>query len=340
MANIQNATAPLPLLGSLRFDGTLGALFIGEVLISVLFGTATVQAYFFFHCNERDSLLLKAGVFLIWFADAFHLFVISYGIYGYTVTNFMNPLALTQCPWSLASTMFVGELAMVPISLYDCRLGSTSARSDQAILHRIYSHRIYKLSGKKWLLALIIPPQLASGVASIAIGIIILNTPSYVVLQAHYSWLWHTMYGLQTFTDCAIAASLSTLLVRQRSAFRRTNSLIATLVLYAVGTCTLTSSVSLASIIAYVIAPRSFVFLLFGMLLPKLMANSLLAPLNARASLRARHTGGAVSVRLSRLARVAVQGVGEVKQDARMESDEEHRRDAGEYERGSEVGEP
>ncbi|GJE99999.1 hypothetical protein PsYK624_162770 [Phanerochaete sordida] len=282
---MENATSPaLPLLppGSLHLDNTLGALFVGEVLISFLFGAATVQTYLYFHRNARDSLWARGTILFIWLADGLHLAFMSHGLYTYAITDFMDPLALTQCIWSLASTLFAGELTMMPVTL-------------------LFSHRIYKLSGKKWPLVFIVPSQVVSCAASIAIGIIIIKMPSYAELQAKYSWLWFVMYGLQTFTDCAIAASLCTLLFRSRSSFARTNSLISTLILFAVSTCTLTSSVSLASIIAYAAAPHNFVFLLFGMLLPKLMANSLLALLNSRGALRTRHAPGVVSVHFSQL---------------------------------------
>ncbi|EKM48087.1 uncharacterized protein PHACADRAFT_203268 [Phanerochaete carnosa HHB-10118-sp] len=84
---------------SLHLDNTLGVILISEILAAILFGITSVQVYVYFHRNPRDSDLMRRTIFFLWVVDGLHLAFTSHSVYYYSVTNFMNPLALTQCPW-------------------------------------------------------------------------------------------------------------------------------------------------------------------------------------------------------------------------------------------------
>ncbi|EKM53085.1 uncharacterized protein PHACADRAFT_210804 [Phanerochaete carnosa HHB-10118-sp] len=276
---------PSPPLPSLDLNNTLGVLLITEILISVLFGIACVQVYMYFHSSIRDSSRMKGIVLFLWILDGLHLAFTSHGIYQYAVMNFTNPLALTQCPWSFSADMVFAELS-------------------DFILTSVFAYRIYKISGHMWPLIFIVPPQIVSLTAGLAIAVLVRKVPDYGELDKRYAWIWDTMFCLQAVADCAIAASLSTILVRRRTGFKRTNSLIRVLILYTIGTCTLTSSVSVASVITCISAPHNFIYFSIGTLLPKLTMNSLLALLNSRDALREMHAGQVVSVHFSKFASI------------------------------------
>ncbi|EKM53078.1 uncharacterized protein PHACADRAFT_210799 [Phanerochaete carnosa HHB-10118-sp] len=273
-----------PLLQSvpLHLDSTLGALIIAEILVAVLYGIASVQVYVYLHHSPRDSSFMKGTIFFLWILGSLHLVFTTHGVYHYAVTSFMNPLALTQCP-SVHADMFSGDPIEVTVTL-------------------IFAYKIYRLGGSIWPLVLIIPPQLLSWVASIAVAVLELKFPSYHELEQRFAWVWYTVFGLQAFSDCAIAATLCTILIRRRTGFKRTDSIIRTLILYSISTCALTSSVSIASVISYTAMPHNFIFIGLGVLLPMLMSNSLLALLNSRDTLRDMHAGQVASVHFSRLA--------------------------------------
>ncbi|EKM53076.1 uncharacterized protein PHACADRAFT_210798 [Phanerochaete carnosa HHB-10118-sp] len=272
---------PVPL----HLDSTLGALVIAEILVAVLYGIASVQVYVYLSHSPRDSSFMKGTIFFLWILDSLHLTFTTHGVYHYAVTSFMNPLALTQCPWSFAADMFAGDPIEVIVTL-------------------IFAHKIYKLSGSIWPLIFIVPPQLLSWVASIAVAVLELKFPSYHELEQRFAWIWYTVFSLQAFSDCAIAAILCTILIRRRTGFKRTDSLIRTLVLYSINTCALTSSVSVASVVTYAAMPHNFIFIGLGVILPMLMSNSLLALLNSRDMLRDMHAGQVASVHFSRLANI------------------------------------
>ncbi|GJE93958.1 hypothetical protein PsYK624_101240 [Phanerochaete sordida] len=287
-----------------RFDvnGTLGWLLIAEIVISVLFGVATMQTYIYFYRGSRDGPFLRRTIFFLWVLDGVHLGFYSHAVYGYAVTNFMNPLALLNIPWSFAATMFITEMI-------------------QAIVTLIFSYRIYKLSERAWPLAFILPPQFLSCVGSIVTGVLECLIPSYQEFEQKYAWVWYSTSGLYTFVDCAIAVSLCVTLAKHRTSFRRTLSVVRTIILFSVCTCALTSSFALAAVITLVALPKSFLYVAFAIIHPNVMINSLLAMLNSRDMLREMYAGQVVSVHFSELtggasadgARVAhAQGVGQV----------------------------
>ncbi|EKM53117.1 uncharacterized protein PHACADRAFT_259290 [Phanerochaete carnosa HHB-10118-sp] len=285
---------------SLQLGNTLGAITIcarapflvrywrvlthwtAEILAAVLYGIASVQVYIYFHRSPHDTLFLKRTILFLWILDTVYLALISHTIYYYAVTNFMNPLALEFCPWSLAADLPVGELIEVTVT-------------------SVFAYKIYKLSGNIRPLMFIAPPQLLSFFSACALSAILFKFPNYQEFNQRFDWIWYTVFGLQAFTDCAIAVALCVLLIRQRTGFRRTNSLIRLLVIYSINTCALTSSVSFATVITQAAAPKDFITLACAMVLPLLMTNSLLALLNSRDMLRDMHAGQVLSVHLSNL---------------------------------------
>ncbi|EKM53098.1 uncharacterized protein PHACADRAFT_210814 [Phanerochaete carnosa HHB-10118-sp] len=263
-------------LGSL--DGTLGGIVIAEILVAVLYGIASIQVYVYFHYNLNDSPLVKRTIFSLWILSSLYLVLASHAVYYYVVTNSMNPSVVTKYPWSLVADLFVGDLIEVTVSL-------------------IFTYKIYRLNRCIWSVIFIVLPQVISFIGAIANGILDEKFPGGISAQGlKLDWLWCAMFGLQAVTDCAIAATLCTILVKRRTGFKRTNSLIRVLLLYSIGTFALTSSISIASVVTYITIPHNYTYIALAMVLPKLMYNSLLALLNSRDTLRNMYIGQIMSV--------------------------------------------
>jgi hypothetical protein len=104
-----------------------------------------------------------------------------------------------------------------------------------------------------------------------------------------------TLYAATPFaiaavlSDVFIAASLCILLHGNRSPVIETNTLVNTLIIYAINRCLLTSLVAVAEVIAFAIIPDSLWFIAIDFVIGKLYANSLLASLNSRSALRGRN---------------------------------------------------
>lgn len=101
-----------------------------------------------------------------------------------------------------------------------------------------------------------------------------------------HQWMSYYPLSVYTGTDTIIAASLCYLLYTNRTGYRRTDSLLNTLMLYTVNTGIITSICSLAAIIALKTSPHTFIVAAIEFLLTKIYVNSFLAMLNARNSLR------------------------------------------------------
>lgn len=101
-----------------------------------------------------------------------------------------------------------------------------------------------------------------------------------------------TLYAAMPFalfavlSDVLIAVSLCVLLHGNRTGFKSTNTLITSLIVYAINRCLLTSVVAVIEVVVFAISPTSLWFVAIDFVVGKLYANSLLATLNQRNSLR------------------------------------------------------
>ncbi|EKM53093.1 uncharacterized protein PHACADRAFT_210811 [Phanerochaete carnosa HHB-10118-sp] len=287
-ASMSKPTPPTPpslTSAPLHLGNSLGALVIAEILVAVLYGIASVQVYVYLHRSPREIPLMKRAILLLWILDSLYLAFMSHTVYHYAVTSFMNPLALAWATWSLAPGMIIGSLIEV--------IGTLA-----------FAYKIYKLRSVLWLFILIMLPQFIGSAGAFAIGILVRKVPSFQELAQHFAWTWYSLYSFQALSDCTISIALCTILIKSRTGFKRTDSLILSFMLYSICTCALTSFVSIATIVAYAAMPDNLVFIAITMVLPLLMSNSLLGLLNSRDLLREKYAGQAVSIHLSRLAGV------------------------------------
>ncbi|KAL0960625.1 hypothetical protein HGRIS_005656 [Hohenbuehelia grisea] len=102
--------------------------------------------------------------------------------------------------------------------------------------------------------------------------------------------IWVTSVGLGSAAACdiIIAMSLCFYLTRSRTGFKRTDSLITTLIAYSLTTGLITSVIASVAVITFAIMPTNFIWLSFFWILGKCYVNSFLAALNSRDSLRER----------------------------------------------------
>jgi len=109
-------------------------------------------------------------------------------------------------------------------------------------------------------------------------------------------------------SDVCITAALCVLLYGRRGIFRRTHAIIDTLIVYAINRCLLTSAVAIIEVIVFSTSPNSLWFIAIDFVIGKLYANSFLASLNSRKTIRGRgldsdtdSSGQINTVHLSRL---------------------------------------
>lgn len=91
-------------------------------------------------------------------------------------------------------------------------------------------------------------------------------------------------------TDVVTAAALCWFLRNLKTGFRKDDSIVNKLTIYAINTGVFSSAFSLCTLVLYDTMPTNFIFMAFYFVLSKVYANSFFAALNTRRSIRGRGT--------------------------------------------------
>ncbi|KLO14799.1 hypothetical protein SCHPADRAFT_293354 [Schizopora paradoxa] len=268
-------------------DTTFGAAFVGLVTSAVLYGLTLLQTYSYFGRFPRDPLHLKITVFVLWILDTLHLGLCTTAIYWYLVRNFNNQAQLAFTHWTMnLQTDCNGVIGFV-VELF-------------------FAQRVWKVSKNMFLTGIICVLAFLHcglGIYFTVQAFILKEFSRYsqltvsrftsfksVLLQISNTFQWVTSVGLggAAAADIIIAVSLVYFLGKNRTGFEATDSLITTLMIYAINTGLLTSICASLAVICFAIMPLNFIWLSFFWCLGKLYVNSLLASLNSRMQLRER----------------------------------------------------
>jgi len=96
------------------------------------------------------------------------------------------------------------------------------------------------------------------------------------------TWVTSTGLGCAAAADILIAVAMCHYLAKRRTGYKRTNSIIMTLMIFSINTGLLTSIIATVCAITFAIMPTNFVWQSFFWVLGKCYVNSLLATLNSR----------------------------------------------------------
>lgn len=256
---------PLPDQGTL--NETLGAILVGGVVASVLYGISCLQCFIFFQRQTKKQLpLLNTSVWLIWVLDTVHLAVfVGYTLWWYMVKNFGNTAALGELPWSLPCGIVLTTIS-------------------DGIVRFWFTYRLWILSKKKkWLTFPVLVMQISLWIIALVSGIRGFWLHTFERF-GEISGLLYSTIGLIIASDFTIAGSLCYFLYQSRRGTfsRKTRSVIDVLIIYTINTGLLTSIVATITLVLYITLPATYCFLGVYYLLEKLFANSFLASLNAR----------------------------------------------------------
>ncbi|KAL0566129.1 hypothetical protein V5O48_015890 [Marasmius crinis-equi] len=208
---------PLALLPT-SFDNTLGAILVGGLAATALWGITCVQTFSYFHNHSaRDKGLFKTLIAFLWVLDTFDTVLNCHILYFYLVSNYNNPLAIALPVWSVLI-----HVAITSISNF--------------IIRTMFARRAYRLSGGNIPMTLGI---LAVSTTDLVVGIIItakaFKIQSYAELDT-LSDLLYLNFAAGTTSDLSVALVLCYLLRRSRTGFNRTDSLLNALMTYTINT--------------------------------------------------------------------------------------------------------
>ncbi|TDL15200.1 hypothetical protein BD410DRAFT_135740 [Rickenella mellea] len=93
-------------MGLSELDLNLGALEIGTLISSILFGVTNVQLYMYSRRKFKDRFHVQGLVVTLWTFEAIHTVILWVYIYRLTVTFYGVPSALKQTSWELNMSGF------------------------------------------------------------------------------------------------------------------------------------------------------------------------------------------------------------------------------------------
>ncbi|KAF5362646.1 hypothetical protein D9758_009614 [Tetrapyrgos nigripes] len=269
------------------------------------------QTFNYFHIYPKDDRGVKALVWVIWILDSLHValctsqpnlirtlpevhfYAACFCIYHYLVTNYMNPARLADSHWSLNVNHYAAE---PPHRSY-------RAKFLFAASFRLSPYDSVSSGLLRWFLVTVLSISvLAHFVFGMVTVAFLFIYPDFIEFQeSHLVRLsGATPFAIfAVLSDIFIAGSLCYLLYENRTGFRDTNTIITTLIIYAVNRCLLTSVVAITEVIVFVLTPRTLWFLAIDFVIGKLYANSLLASLNSRRAIRGTPRGTSYSTSFS-----------------------------------------
>ncbi|KAJ7185595.1 hypothetical protein C8R46DRAFT_1061124, partial [Mycena filopes] len=252
------------------FQEAFGTGLISGLLAMGMYGLTTAQTYYYFIEYPKDKMWTKVLVWTLWILNTVHSALMVHLIYHYLITNAFNLFQLSQNIWSLPVSMVVHLIAAFLVMLY--------------FLSVIYRFSTLKL---RWLLVV---PTLCAILLHIGFGLAssvhILKARSLLDIPAFTGTSFLPMAIAQVAADVLLASCLCFVLYDQRSDFRRTNSIVNTLMIYAINRGLLTTGVAMCSLFMNIFKKKSLIYIGPELVMTGLYTNTLMASLNSRHRIR------------------------------------------------------
>ncbi|KAF9265980.1 hypothetical protein L218DRAFT_956944 [Marasmius fiardii PR-910] len=251
------------------FDNTLGAVLVGFAAACTIYGVLLSQVFSYFSNYPLDRVVYKVLVILILILETSDQALIGHVIYHYGITNFAQPLVLLKADvtWSFILQQTIGAIV-------------------GAIVKASFAVRVWRFSDRNWLIfasvMVLVLGQLGLSLAFTVKAFQLSSVFQVVDLQA----LGSIALGVGVLTDFVIAGALCYFLNRLRTGHRHSDTLVNSLVRYAVNTGAITSAVSLATLLLYNLLPHNLIFIATYFILSKFYAISFMATLNTRRIVR------------------------------------------------------
>ncbi|KAI0040387.1 hypothetical protein FA95DRAFT_884187 [Auriscalpium vulgare] len=250
-------------------DSTMGGLYIGILVSGALWGVTTMQTWHYYREYPQDPWHIKALVAVVFVLDTLHQMLIAHTGYWYLVTHYFEPQFLGRIVWSIAAEVAVAAIVALIVQCF-------------------FIKRIWKFSKKN--------PIIVGIVSVLALSQFLVTVVYLARVFSRDLWTYPklaTIKGLSmsvnattVAADASIALMLCYLLQSSRTGFRRSDTVINKLILFAANTGLITSMDAVCSLITIAALPNTFIYISFFFAQSRLYSNSLMATLNARNSLR------------------------------------------------------
>ncbi|KAF9534189.1 hypothetical protein CPB83DRAFT_321426 [Crepidotus variabilis] len=248
------------------FDTSIGVLLIGLFLNTYLFGLVTYQFIVYKNTKFNDRPWIKAIVASLFCIDVIHSAVAVYAGWEFCVANYNNPASLAVVSWTIPFTACATSVAAL-------------------ISQTFLGHRVLVLTQSKVLTGVIAVLSFLGAFFGVYAGIysgIVHFVAKFDILHPYVTcWL-----AFQTSADILITISLTWILSRSRTGFRKTDTIINRIIRGAVQTGLFCTIFALGDLFSFLFADETYFYAMFAFPLGRIYTNTLLDTLNARTALK------------------------------------------------------
>ncbi|KAF9534070.1 hypothetical protein CPB83DRAFT_421933 [Crepidotus variabilis] len=265
-------------------DTTYGAILLGLVCSAVLHGITVLQTFIYYRKYPKDPASVKVTVALLAILDTIHLIFCTITIYWYLITNYSTPNALGHQMWALNLQTDFNSVAGFMVQIFFAR------RVWRLSEKNVYLSGVIVLLSIIHLLGLVRAKYIPKIFCLTHLWVSVFTVEAFILVETSKfdRLIWVTVLGLGSAAgaDILIAVSLCYYLMKKKTGFPQTDSIIISLVSYSLTTGLLSGIIALICVICFAIMPSNYIWLAFFWLLGKVYVNSLLASLNSRDHLR------------------------------------------------------
>ncbi|KAM5544719.1 hypothetical protein V8D89_001617 [Ganoderma adspersum] len=261
--NATTTADPLAALKGLSLAGTYGSLLLGTFFGLILFGVSLHQAYLYFRVHHADNLWLKLYVVLLVLLDTGHSATLMITCYLKLISHYFDIKYLSKSIW--------------PLSILTLVAGATVL-----LCQGFFAYRVYRVGRKSKILSVACMFGLLAELGVCVVATVkAFSTATYQEFT-RYTWMLSTALGIAVVVDTVLTAVLIYVLHSSRTGIKSTNTMLDTLVAYAVTTGLLTDIFNTLSFVFALAYSQNLWYTTMNVMATKVYSNSVLAALNYR----------------------------------------------------------
>ncbi|KAI0962210.1 hypothetical protein AcV7_001103 [Taiwanofungus camphoratus] len=259
---------------NIHLDNTMGCVLVGVLFAVVLYGCSCAQTMFYIQEYPKDTIFLKTLVGALWLLDTSRTGLDIAFLWHYTVPHHADIAALEIFQSTFTAEFFLASLTVWIVQLY-------------------YIYTIWRLLAGRWFQLLLSTAAIALSTMSFAGGtatVYFISQNPGVTNAVIAATIPASIQTVTAFvTDAYITTCLCLILYGEGTGFKRTETLLSKLMLYAIHRGIITSVVQLCHFATYISTIHdngTLIWMVFHIPGSKIYVNSLLAVLNVRRRLR------------------------------------------------------
>lgn len=249
-----------------ELDASLGAMEVGVLINSFLYGVNCVQMYIYYQGTAKPHWSVRCLVPIIWIVETVSTFSMWYWLYRVTVQYDGNIYVFGQDHWTLRTTAFFDGLVGGGVQGY-------------------FAYRIHVLS-RKWIYTII---SWIGSVCALALTATIMVVSQWAALanfETKYAWATTASLAFLLFVDLVNTLTLCWYLRVERTGSSSVDSIMNKMFLWTLETGLLTSIAGLLMLVFSLALPKTSLWICISIFYAKLYSNSFMASLNGREQLR------------------------------------------------------